>query len=114
MESQSMPLDYYLNLYKDIDAPRKETSQRKDISIQEVSASDEVVIRLSRMDIVILSFVVGAVLSLIIALTYKVFSARKGVPKEDAREISADVWYARMLAEEGFDYPCEDIGDALK
>lgn len=74
----------------------------------------EVVIRLNATDIVILSFIVGAVISLIIGLAYKVFTTRKVEPKVAPKEGHTDVGYAGMLAEEDFDYPYEDIGDALR
>lgn len=83
-------------------------------SIEEVPPSKEVVIRLNATDIVILSFIVGAVISLIITLAYKVFTARKVEPKVAPKESHTDVGYAGMLAEEDFDYPYEDIGDALR
>lgn len=84
------------------------------VGVEENPRDKEVVLRLNATDIVILSFVFGAVLSLIIALSYKVFTARKVEPKDAPKGVSAEMGYAGMLAEEDFDYPYEDIGDALR
>ena len=87
-------------------------------STEEVPVEKELVIRLSTTDIAILSFVICAVLSLISALVYKAFFAEpqhiEAVSKTNNNRSYTNMEFAEKSSDEGFDYPYEDIGDALK
>ncbi len=86
-------------------------------SLEEVPRDNEVVIRLNTTDIVIFSFVIGAVLSLIFALVYKIFfvspSYREKISSNANDDEYIDVEFADRKLNEDFDYPYEDINEAL-
>lgn len=87
-------------------------------STKEIPRDKEVVVRLNTMDMAILIFTVVAVLFMIAILVYKAFFAEPSRPKEYANKADSESYTntvsTKETSVEDFDYPYEDIGDALK
>ena len=87
-------------------------------STQEIPLDKEVVVRLNTMDMTILIFTVVAVLFMIAILVYKAFFAEPSRPKEYANKADSESYTntvsTKETSVEDFDYPYEDIGDALR
>lgn len=87
-------------------------------STEEVPVEKEVVIRLSTIDIAMLSFVICAVLSLISALVYKAFFTEpqhiEEVKNTNSNGSYTDVEFTEKASDRGFDYPYENIDEVLR
>ena len=87
-------------------------------SIEEVPANKEFVVRLDTTDIVILSFAIGTVLSLIAVLIYKAFFAEPSheekLSKVKNNKDYIDVDFTEETSGEEFNYPYEDIEKILR
>ena len=113
LEKRKLTLDDYLNAL----------GTEQYYHLEEMPRDKDVVIRLNTTDIVILSFIVGIVLSIIAALVYKVFTVTSSQHSEtsnntksgrESGEDYSNVGFAERTPADDFDYPYEDIGDALK
>ena len=91
---------------------------QRNSSVEEIPRGKDVVIRLNNSDIVILSFIVGLVLSLIAALVYKAFFtetvSQEAVSQEEVlNDIDNAVKFTKEKPADDFDYPYEDIEEVL-
>lgn len=115
LEKRKLTLDDYLDAYErypysDVQEVTKE--------LEQAPRDKEVVVRLNTKDMTILIFTVVAVLFLITILIYKAFFGEPSRPKEIVNNADNERYtnaeFTEKTSAEDFDYPYEDIGDALR
>lgn len=115
LEKRKLTLDDYLDAYK-----RYPYSHVQEVTkeLEQAPREKEVVVRLNTMDMAILIFTVVSVLFMIAILIYKAFFAEPSRQKEVINNADTESYTntvsTKETSAEDFDYPYEDIGDALK